>query len=75
MKGLKADHRRYRRAGKIKEAARFSAEMAELVAYLPQKTRVRLTIKLLGTRIRIRATLPRRLILALTRLNRVGFAD
>lgn len=75
MKGLKADHRRYWRAGKVKEAARFSAEMAELVSYLPQKTRVRLTIKLLGTRIRIRATLPRRLILALTRLNRVGFAD
>jgi hypothetical protein len=75
MKGLKADHRRYWRAGKVKEAARFSAEIAELVSYLPRRTRVRLTIKLLGRRFTLKATLPRTLIRALIRLNRVGFAD
>jgi glycosyltransferase involved in cell wall biosynthesis len=75
MKALKADHRRYRRAGNAKEAARFSAEIAELVSYLPRRTRVRLTIKLLGRRFVLKTTLPRTLILTLIRLNRVGFAD
>jgi glycosyltransferase involved in cell wall biosynthesis len=60
MDTLKGEYQRCRKSGDLEQAARFLAEMEEIGSHLPEKTRVKLYINMLGIPIRATGRVPRK---------------